>query len=199
MININDISDEAPYKEFTKFYKKALRTKQKNIEAVCISSFDSISKESNSRFVNLKYIIGDEWIFFSNYSSPKADEFVKNPNISAVFFWSEVNIQIRMKAKIYKTDTIFSDKHFKNRDKSKNALAILSEQSKFINNYDSFLNTYKNTIKDISETQTRPSFWGGYTFKPYFFEFWQGHKKRVNKREVFKSKNNKWETYFLQP
>ena len=97
MINISDISNELPYMKFVKFYNEALEAKQPNIEAICISSFNIKKQESNSRFVNLKYITNDEWIFFSNYSSPKAHEFRDCSNISAVFFWHQTNTQIRIK------------------------------------------------------------------------------------------------------
>ena len=66
MINISNISNQPPYIKFAKLYNEALAAKQQNIEAICIISFDDKNKESNSRFVNLKYIITDEWIFFSN-------------------------------------------------------------------------------------------------------------------------------------
>ena len=63
MINISNISNKSPYIKFKCLYKEALAAEQSNIEAICISSFDYENKESNSRFVNLKYIIDDEWIF----------------------------------------------------------------------------------------------------------------------------------------
>ena len=44
-----------------------------------------------------------------------------------------------------------------------------------------------------------PDYWGGFKFKPYYFEFWEGHKSRLNKREIFKLDNNDWTKYFLQP
>ena len=93
MIKISNISNKSPYIKFKCLYKEALAAEQSNIEAICISSFD-MKKKSNSRFVNLKYIIDDEWIFFSNYSGPKAKEFDCCPNISAVFFWHKTNTKL---------------------------------------------------------------------------------------------------------
>ena len=72
----------------------------------------------------------EEFIFFSNYNSPKAIEFRSHDQISCAIFWSEVNIQIRIKAFIQKTSVSFNNLYFKSRSLEKNALAISSNQSK---------------------------------------------------------------------
>ena len=77
--------------------------------------------------------------------------------------------------------------------------ALTSKQSETVDSYESFIDNYKRASRDISDTSSRPTYWGGYSFKPYYFEFWQGHDKRINKREVCSFKNDKWENYFLQP
>ena len=199
MINISNISNQQPYIKFAKLYNEALAAKQQNIEAICISSFDDKNKESNSRFVNLKYIINDEWIFFSNYMGPKGSEFKNNPNISAAFFWQQTNTQIRVKAQISKSSSEFSDDHFKKRDKEKNILAISSNQSKKIDTYEDFLDVFEQASKVISDTTKRPDHWGGYSFRPYYFEFWQGHNQRINKREAYILEEDSWKNTFLQP
>ena len=58
---------------------------------------------------------------------------------------------------------------------------------------------YENLRDQDLDLSLRPNFWGGYTFTPYYFEFWKGHKNRLNKREVFTFTNNIWESSFLQP
>ena len=50
-----------------------------------------------------------------------------------------------------------------------------------------------------STLEKRPEYWGGYSFTPYYFEFWEGHKSRLNKREVFKKDTNDWVKTILQP
>ena len=197
MITIKNIDLSEPYKRFTLIYEKAL-SHEKHIDAICISSFNKDQNQVESRFVNLKYIFGNEWIFFTNYNSPKALEFEKNDQISAVFFWASTYTQIRMKAKISKSSNDFSDAHFKERDKSKNKIAIISEQSQKIESYDAMLDKYNN-INSNQNFSERPVYWGGYSFTPYYFEFWEGHDFRINKREVFEINNDVWQHYFLQP
>ena len=199
MIEIIDICADKPYKYFEKYYNSAIQANQRSIEAISISSFNKDSNEVESRYVNLKYIIGNEWTFFSNYDSPKSKDFLSHDQISALLYWGSLNLQIRFKAKIYKSSNEFSDEHFKTRTKEKNALAISSSQSQFIESYSEVEKSYENVLSAINEDTQRPDFWGGFTFVPYYFEFWEGHKNRLNKRHVFQLQEKTWKEWFLQP
>ena len=152
----------------------------------------------DSRFVNLKYVINDEWIFFSNYESPKAEQFFENSNISCLFFWEEINTQIRIKAKIRKTKANISDEHFSKRSQQKNALAISSRQSKEIGSYNEVKRNFEMTLNNKDLIQ-RPHYWGGFSFTPNYFEFWEANEFRLNKRKVFELNDGKWMSYILQP
>jgi len=198
MINLKKISSEAPYRVFKDSYDEALKNKQNNIEAICISSFSKNTNEVNARFVNLKFIQDKKFIFFSNYNSPKAQDFSNHKQITALIYWQNINLQIRMKATIKKTSNEFNNKYFSKRSKDKNALAISSHQSKTISSYQEVIKKYQQakTNKDLSLC---PDYWGGFSFKPYYFEFWQGHQSRINKREVFDKINGIWKHSFLQP
>ena len=107
MIEILKKIKDKPYRKFYSLYDDALMQDQKSIEAIAISSLNKDKMIVDCRFVNLKYIEGNEWTFFSNYNSPKAEEFVSHNQISAVFYWQKVNIQIRIKAKISKSNEEF--------------------------------------------------------------------------------------------
>lgn len=199
MINIDKMDVSEPYDIFRKYYEEAEKKEQKIIEAISISSYDKKNSSVDSRFVNLKYIINDEWIFFSNYNSPKSIQFKSHEQISALIFWNSTNVQIRMKAKIQKTNSEFSNKHFQSRDATKNLLAILSQQSKPISSYDDFLKNYDKNLSSKQKTAARPEYWGGFSFSPYYFEFWEGHNSRINKRKFYELKNQEWKSGFLQP
>ena len=199
MINIDKMDVSEPYNIFRKYYEEAQKKEQKIIEAISISSYDKKNDIVDSRFVNLKYVINDEWIFFSNYNSPKSIQFKSHEQISALIFWNSTNVQIRMKAKIQKTNSKFSDEHFQSRDTTKNLLAILSKQSEPISSYDNFLRNYEKNLSSKSKIITRPDYWGGFSFSPYYFEFWEGHDSRINKRKFYELKNQEWRGGFLQP
>jgi pyridoxamine-phosphate oxidase len=198
MVVIKNIPDTEPYKLFKKFYNLSLKNNQQSIEAIAISSFDKENNEVDSRYVNLKYVLNEEWIFFSNYQSKKAHHFLTHNQISALFFWNNINVQIRMKGKINQTTRKFNSNYFAQRDEKKNALAISSKQSQVIGSYEDVVHRYNESIENNDLTKC-PKYWGGFSFTPYYFEFWQGHDSRINKRDVYEFINNEWIHNHLQP
>ena len=107
----NKISSK-PYMLFYDLLIKAKESHQEAIESILIASFDKEKNEVDSRYVNLKFITNDEFIFFSNYNSPKASSFNSNQPNSCIIYWPSINAQIRMKAKIKKTSKVYNQKYF---------------------------------------------------------------------------------------
>jgi pyridoxamine 5'-phosphate oxidase len=198
MISISNLPCIEPYILFKDKYENALKNMQSNIEAISISSFNKRKDEVESRFVNLKYINNDEWIFFSNLNSPKAISFNSHNQIAALLYWSSINVQIRMKAKIKKTPHEYNQKYFLDRSEKKNALAISSNQSNIISSYAKVIENYNKSLIN-NDLKKCPEFWGGYSFSPYYFEFWEGHESRLNKREVYEKSDDGWNHFILQP
>ena len=198
MIQFNDLNQKAPYLLFKQKYDEAIDAGQKGIEAISISSYNKGADEVDSRYVNLKFITNDEFIFFSNYDSPKASSFNSFSQIAALLYWPSINVQIRMKAKIKKTSNEYNQKYFFDRSEEKNALAISSNQSKPIDSYSQVKENYNKSLKN-DDLKKCPEFWGGYSFTPYYFEFWEGHESRLNKREVYEKSDDSWKHIILQP
>jgi pyridoxamine 5'-phosphate oxidase len=198
MIKFNHLSQESPYILFKEKYDSALNRGQQGIEAISISSYNKKINEVDSRYVNLKFIINDEFIFFSNYNSQKALSFKSHKQIAVLLYWPSINTQIRIKAKLKKTTIEFNQKYFFNRSKEKNALAISSNQSNAIASYEEVTKNYNEALKK-ADLKKCPEFWGGFSFTPYYFEFWEGHKSRINKREVFIKSDSIWNRHILQP
>ena len=198
MIQFNNLNQEAPYQLFKEKYDEALIAGQKIIEAISISSYNKEISEVDSRYVNLKFIKNDKFIFFSNYDSPKASSFNSFNQIAALVYWPSINVQIRMKAKIKKTSKEYNQKYFFDRSEEKNALAISSNQSKPIGSYSQVKENHNKCLKN-DDLKKCPDFWGGFSFSPYYFEFWEGHESRLNKREVYQKSNDSWKHFFLQP
>ena len=197
MIQFNNLSQETPYLVFKDKYEDSLKAKQKNIEAISISSYSTSRNEVNARYVNLKLVSGRKFIFFSSYKSPKSQEFNQHNQITALLYWSNTNTQIRMKAYIKQMSSEFNKDYFAQRDKKKNALAISSDQSSPIASYEAMQKNYEISLKESDLTEC-PEYWGGYSFTPYYFEFWEGHESRLNKRETYELNNGKWIHGFLQ-
>ena len=198
MIKFKNLSNDQPYQIFHNYYLKASKKNQDSIEAISISSYDKSTNQVDSRYVNLKYIFNNEWVFFSNYNSSKAYQFASHNQIAALLYWNKINLQIRLKAEIYITSKDISDNHFKERDIKKNAISISSNQSKRINSFTEIEDNYEKQLS-MNNNLDRPNYWGGYSFVPYYFEFWEGGEYRLNKRNVFKFNEGAWEQYYLQP
>ena len=198
MIQFNNSNHEVPYVLFRDKYYEAFDAGQKSIEAISISSFNIELNEVDSRYVNLKFIDKDEFIFFTNYNSPKASAFGFHDQIAALLYWSSIDVQIRMKAKIKKTSKEYNQRYFYGRSKKKNALAISSNQSKLVNSYKQVKENYNKSLKN-DDLKKCPEYWGGYSFTPYYFEFWEGHESRINKRKVYDKIDGVWKQSYLQP
>jgi pyridoxamine 5'-phosphate oxidase len=198
MIQFNNLNQEIPYLLFKEKYDKAVYAGQKGIEAISITSYNKEIGEVDSRYVNLKFITDDKFIFFSNYDSPKASAFNSHNQIAALLYWSSINVQIRMKAKIIKTSKEFNQKYFFDRSKEKNALAISSKQSKRIRSFEQVKENYYKSLR-IDDLKECPKYWGGYSFKPYEIEFWEGNEYRLNKRNLYRKDNIIWNHFILEP
>ena len=198
MIKFNNLNKETPYQLFKEKYDEAVDVGQKGIEAISVSSYNKEIGEVNSRYVNLKFISNDEFIFFSNYDSPKASAFNSHHQIAALVYWPSINVQIRMKAKIKKTSDEFNQNYFFDRSKEKNALAISSNQSKKIGSFEQVKENYNKSLNN-DNLKKCPKYWGGYSFVPYEIEFWEGNEFRLNKRNLYKKDNTNWNHYILEP
>lgn len=193
--------DIEPLIYFNEKYEAAFLSNQNNIEAMCLSTCNTDTRHVSSRYVNIKYIKDNKLFFFTNYESLKAKDVEINENVSCVFFWHKINMQIRIQGRIKKCNIEFSKNHFKSRSKEKNALAISSKQSKTIESYNDVKKNYTNTLENNSDLFLLPTYWGGFEITPFYFEFWEGRTNRLNKRIVFELNNNllKWKKYYIQP
>lgn len=198
MIEFKNLNQEIPYLLFKEKYDEALNAGQRNIEAISIASFNKEKKEVDSRFVNLKIVDNDSFVFFSNYNSPKSIAFKSHNQVSINIYWSIINLQIRMKAKISKKERSYNQAYFLKRSAEKNALAISSDQSQSISSYDLVVKNYNEVKKDM-DLKECPEYWGGFVFKPYEIEFWEGNSFRLNKRNMYKLVDNTWHHNILQP
>lgn len=198
MIKFQNNCDSEPYKLLRYFYDLAEKSNQESIDAFLISSYSMKNKEVDARFVNLKFVIDKDFIFFSNYESPKAMQFRNHNQVAAVIYWNSINTQVRLKGKIEKTSKDFNQNYFKSREKHKNALAISSKQSLPVKSYNLVKENYNNILSDEDLTIC-PEYWGGFSLRPYYFEFWEGNNSRINKRVCFKNIEDEWQKSLLQP
>jgi pyridoxamine 5'-phosphate oxidase len=199
MVDFININNEEAYSSFISYYSLAKKNNEAYPNAMLVASLNKENNQVDARYVNLQGINETKFIFYSNYNSPKARQFKSHNQVTLVFFWKTINIQVRIKAQISKLSRQESDIFFSKRDKHKNILSISSNQSEEVSSYEQVLDNYYLALKTKNHKR-RPLHWGGYECEPYSFEFWEGHSSRINKRIVYEiEKNKSWIKKFLQP
>lgn len=189
-----------PIKQFETWWQQAIESKIEEPNAMTLATCNDEGKPS-ARIVLLKGIKKNGFIFFTNYQSRKAKEIEKNSFVSLLFFWKELERQVRIEGKIKKVSDTESDEYFFSRPRESRIGAWSSPQSAVIENRE-FLqkNVEKYNLEFGTENIPRPDFWGGYLVEPDSIEFWQGRPGRLHDRLQYSlSENNDWNMKRLAP
>jgi len=168
--------------QFDKWWKEALESDIEEVNAMTLatSSNDGIP---SARIVLLKGYDKRGFVFFTNYQSLKGQQLLENPRACLVFFWKEIERQIRITGLVEIVSVKESDDYFNSRPEGSRIGAWASPQSQVIvsrswleENEKEFQQKFKN------KTIQRPQHWGGYRVKPISIEFWQGRSNRLHDR-----------------
>lgn len=191
---------EEPLPFFLKWLSEAINAQVIEPTAMTLATADS-SGHPSSRIVLLKGIENGEFRFFTNYDSRKGKEISDNPSGCLLFFWKELERQVRVEGNINKISTEESDAYFSTRPIESRVGAIVSPQSRIIENREYLDNLYALKILELDseEKLKRPSHWGGYGLIPERIEFWQGRESRLHDRIQFRLDNKSWIRERLAP
>ena len=188
-----------PIDQFNIWFNNALRSDVMEVNAMVLST---VSKDGipSGRVVLLKNVDYSGFTFYTNYNSSKGLDMKYNPNVSATFFWPELEQQIRIVGTVMKLDAESSDIYFNSRPKGSQIAASVSNQSTLIDDR-SLLEKEVNRLEKLYKNQEipRPNHWGGYLLSPFKIEFWQGKKSRLHDRICYKLINKNWEIFRLSP
>jgi pyridoxamine 5'-phosphate oxidase len=187
-----------PVLQFEKWFKEAVDAKVNEPNAMGLSTVSADGKPS-SRILLLRNFDEQGFVFYTNYNSRKGIEITTNPNAALLFFWPELERQVRIEGVLSKQTPDESTKYFDSRPRESKLGAWTSEQSKPIENRDVLDQAYIENSKKYTEDVPRPSFWGGYVLKPVNLEFWQGRASRLHDRISYTQKQNNWMIERLSP
>ena len=189
-----------PMKQFAKWWKQAVESKIDEVNAMTLATASSDGIPA-ARIVLLKGVEENGFIFFTNYESFKGQQLSENPKACLVFFWKELERQVRITGLVEKISTAASDVYFHSRPAASQVGAIASPQSRIIENREWLDAHYKELKKQLKEeTIQRPEHWGGYIVKPVIIEFWQGRPSRLHDRLQYSlEENGKWKIERLAP
>ncbi len=191
--------NQNPIEQFKVWFGHALKMQVSEVNAMTIATALPSGLPS-ARIVLLKEVDDKGFVFFTNYEGRKGKELDRNPHAALLFYWKELEQQIRIEGKVKKINRKESDAYFDVRPLESKMSAIVSKQSKVINKCMKWLSCFqKCLIGNYEKKIKRPENWGGYRVVPEKIEFWQGRTNRLHDRILYTKVNKGWKIERLEP
>jgi pyridoxamine 5'-phosphate oxidase len=192
--------DPDAIKQFNIWWQDALEAKITEVNAMTVATASSDGMPS-ARTMLLKGFSDKGFVFFTNYDSFKGQQLAENPKACLVFFWKELERQVRITGIVQKTSAEENDAYFQSRPKASQVGAASSPQSQVIESRQWLDDRYENLMKEFHEkTIERPEHWGGFILRPVIIEFWQGRPGRLHDRIQYSiSDDGGWKIERLAP
>ncbi len=188
-----------PMQQFEKWWQEAIESKIEEVNAMTLATATAEGKPS-ARIVLLKGIDRNGFVFFTNYHSHKGNQIEENPFVSLVFFWKELERQIRVEGSVSKVTAEESDAYFGSRPEGSRIGAWASPQSRVIASREVIEENVTELEKSFANKEIdRPPHWGGYIVIPNLLEFWQGRNSRLHDRIQYTYKDAAWKIERLAP
>jgi pyridoxamine 5'-phosphate oxidase len=174
--------DPNPIRQFLSWFEEASHAGVAEPSAMALATATQEGRPS-VRMVLLRGIDDRGFAFFTNYNSRKAHELEANPQASLVFFWRELDRQIRVEGRVERVSAAESDQYFESRPRGARIGAWASPQSKVIASRTELDELFKELDGLHSgDDVPRPPNWGGYRVVPDALEFWLGRLNRLHDR-----------------
>lgn len=191
--------DSNPYILFQNWYDEADTHVSIDANAMVLSTVDE-SHRPDSRVVLLKGLESERFIFYTNYESVKGQQIELNPHVSLLFFWKELQRQVRIDGLASKISEEESTYYFHSRPRESQIGAWASHQSKPLADRLSLESSYERFEAEFEGKDIpKPDYWGGYAVEAYRFEFWQGRASRLHDRFTYSQEGGEWNINRLAP
>ncbi|OLE67961.1 MAG: pyridoxamine 5'-phosphate oxidase [Cyanobacteria bacterium 13_1_40CM_2_61_4] len=193
-------ADPDPLKQFQQWFEEARAKVSQLPEAMTLATATTEGKPS-ARLVLLKQVDDRGFVFYTNYRSSKARDLEANPFAALVFYWPQLERQVRVEGTVTRTSAAESDEYFRTRPRDSQIGALASPQSEVIPNRD----VLERRLAELEEKYRdreleRPAHWGGFRLKPDRIEFWKGRPGRLHDRLLYeRQQDESWIIKRLAP
>lgn len=188
-----------PLEQFQVWFGQAVAAGVAEVNAMTLATCTPDGTPS-ARIVLLKGLDARGLQFFSNYESRKGSELLNNPRAALVFFWPDLERQVRIEGVVERTTEAESDEYYHSRPRNSRLGSWASVQSSVIASREELEARQRELdAKYPGESVPRPPHWGGYRVVPHMFEFWQGRPSRLHDRLRYRLVNGIWIVERLSP
>ncbi|SFD72912.1 pyridoxamine 5'-phosphate oxidase [Massilia yuzhufengensis] len=197
-LNETEVLDD-PMLQFTQWFEQALKAEVNEPNAMSVATVAANGRPS-SRIVLVKQFDERGFTWYTNYDSRKGHDLEDNQYAALLFFWSELERQVRIEGRVERTSSEESDRYFRSRPLKSRLSAIASQQSAPIGSRAELEQNYDTVARQAGDDPARPGNWGGFRLVPERLEFWQGRRSRFHDRIVYERKEDgSWTRQRLQP
>lgn len=194
-----EMLDANPFAQFKQWLDDALAADLLEANAMSLATATA-NGETSIRTVLLRRFSEDGFVFFTNLESTKARQIAENPHVSLLFFWRELERQVKVNGTATKLPAADVARYFLSRPRESQAAAWASPQSRVIEARRALEMKFHEVLHRFAEGQIPvPSFWGGFIVEPRTIEFWQGGEHRLHDRFEYRRGEDGWSIVQLAP
>lgn len=188
-----------PLVQFRQWFHEAVRAELLEPNAMTLATVTP-SGDPAARTVLLKDLDATGFVFFTNYDSAKGRDLARHPRACLLFFWGELERQVRITGRVERLTADESLAYFRSRPRGSQLGAWASPQSRVIESRD----ILDRALAELDATYTGaniplPPFWGGFRVMPEAMEFWQGRTSRLHDRLLYSRIDDQWSRVRLAP
>ncbi|AFH48954.1 pyridoxamine 5'-phosphate oxidase [Ignavibacterium album JCM 16511] len=186
-----------PLRQFEIWFEEVFKSNIYEPNAMILAT--SSGNKPSARVVLLKGFDERGFKFYTNYNSRKGRELTSNPNAALLFYWMELERQVRIEGRVEKLSKEESLEYFNSRPLESRYGALASNQSEVIPNREFLERKFFELKEKYGDNPPMPESWGGFLLIPELFEFWQGRPGRLHDRIVYEKSEKSWKIYRLSP
>lgn len=187
-----------PLRQFQLWFDAAVQAQIPQVNAMTLATASAAGRPA-SRIMLLKGVDSHGFVFYTNYQSRKGRELAANPAASLLFYWAELEREVRIDGNVEKVSARESDEYFASRPLGSRHAAIASPQSEVVADRAALEARFTDAAQRYGSHPPRPPHWGGYRVTPGAIEFWQGRANRLHDRVLYTRDGDGWNIARLAP